>query len=98
MAGGIDAGIGFGQLAGGVDEEGVPGGELCHTQVFQRTVGMAHLAIVVGQQLEVESLFGAELCVRVDAVDANAENDRVAVGVLDSSTWKLWASRVQPGV
>ena len=53
VMGGIYCGVGFGNFAGGVDEEGVTGGELYHSEVRQRTVGLAHLAVAVGQQFEV---------------------------------------------
>ena len=55
--------------------------QLYHSQVFQRTVGMADLAVAIGQQLKFSSSlaqnFGGSL-----AVYAHAENYRVARGVL----------------
>src|SRR5271167_621369 len=78
----IDARISPGNLPAGIDKEGMPRRKLYHSKIRQRTVGSAHLAVTVGQQLEVQSFFGAELLMRVNAVDAHAQHHRMALGVL----------------
>ena len=82
----------------GIDQERVSRGELYDRKIVQRSIRIGHFVIGVGQQLESQALLGAELLVRIDAVEADSQDNRVALGVLGWSTWNWWASRVQPGV
>src|SRR5580693_1187988 len=78
----VDAGIHLGNLPAGINEEGMPRRELYYSQVGKRAINAAHLAVAIGQQLEVQSFFGAELFMRVYAVYIHAQHYRVALGIL----------------
>ena len=66
----------------GIDQERVSRGELYDRKIVQRSIGIGHFVIGVGQQLESQALLGAELLVRIDAVEADSQDNRVALGVL----------------
>ncbi len=72
MFGRIDAGVHLRNLSGGIDQEGVAGGELYDSEVGERPVGVHHFMARVSQQFEVETFFRAELFVRVHAVAAHS--------------------------
>jgi hypothetical protein len=79
---GIDAGVHLRNFAVGIDQEAVARGELGDSKICERSVGVRHFVVGVGEEFEVESFFGAELFVGVDGVEAHAQNYGVAVGVL----------------
>ena len=59
----IDAGVSFGDFSGGINEERVPRRELHQAEIGQRSVGVGDFVFGIGQQLEIQALFGAELLV-----------------------------------
>src|ERR1700733_2885384 len=63
-----------------VDDEGIAGRDLHHGQVRERAVSPRDALAVIGQQLEVQSFFRAELFMRLHAVEAHAQHHRVALG------------------
>src|SRR5271157_2146469 len=79
---GIHIGIDFGDLALGIDDEGVTGSELDQAEICERAVLLGDLVVGVRKQLEVQALLGAELLVRVDAVNADAQYHGVPVLIL----------------
>ena len=81
MAVGIDAGVDLGDLAVGIDQESIPGGEFCDSEISQRYIGGSDFVIGIRQQFEIETFLGTELFVGIDAIEAHAQNDRIALGV-----------------
>jgi hypothetical protein len=79
---GIDARVDAGDLACGINQEGVARSELHHSQIRHGPVRVHHLMARVGEQFEVQALFGAERFVRVDAVAADTDDDSIVLGVL----------------
>ena len=71
----------LGDVAVRINEKGVSGRELHNSQVGQRPVGSTDLMAGVGEEFEVQPFFGAKVFVRIDAVDADSENDGVAIGI-----------------
>jgi len=89
MVGWIHTRVDACDLPGGVDQECIPRGELHDSEVAQRTVGLGDLVVRVRQQFEIEALFGAELLVRIDAIEAHAQNNSMVFGVLGLVHLKL---------
>src|ERR1039457_3757046 len=77
--GGTDAGPDLGDLARRVDQEGIA---RSHAAGAQRPVLVHHFLIRIGEQLERQALFGAELLVAIGGIHADADDDGVLLLVL----------------
>ncbi len=76
MARGIHREIGLGQLAGGVDEEGIALGHLDHHPVRQGTVAISHRTRGIRQQRKGQLVFLGEGLVRQAVIHAHAHHLR----------------------
>jgi len=81
MVGGIHTGVYLYDFAVWVDHKGVAGRKFHHAKICERAVSPSHFVICVRKQLEVETLFRAELFVGIDVVAADSEDDSVTLGV-----------------
>ena len=59
----------------------MPRSKLHHAEISERSVGVGDFVVSIGQELEVQSFLGAELFVRVDAIEAHTQHNGVAIGV-----------------
>src|SRR5579864_3104386 len=68
----IDASIGLGDLAVGINQERVARRKFDEAEVGQRSIGVAYVMAGVGEQFEIQTFLRAELFMRIHAVDAHA--------------------------
>ena len=69
-------------LSLGIDQECISGREFHQSEIIQRSIGLGDFVLGVGEQLEVQALFCAERFVRIDAVEADSQNNGIALDVL----------------
>ena len=82
MGGWIHASVDLYDSSSGIDQEGVACGEFHDSEVGERSVGVGHLMLGVGEEFEIQSLLCAEVFVGIDTVEADSKNDCIALGVL----------------
>lgn len=70
----VDFQVGLFYYSIGVDQERVAGGKLFNAEVYDRAILLGDFVVGVGEELEVETFFGAELLVGIGGVDADAQD------------------------
>jgi hypothetical protein len=78
----IYAGICLRNLAVGVNQERMPRRKLHHAEIGQRPVGVRDFVVSIGKEFEVQAFFGAKVLVRIHTIEADADYDRIALGIL----------------
>ena len=69
-------------LSSGINYERVARRKFDGSHIVERTVGSGHLMFSVRQQFEVQTFLCAELFVRVDAVNADTQDNRIPLAEL----------------
>ena len=72
MAQGVHAGKNPRNLSLGINQECISRREFHQSEIVERSIGLGDFVLGVGEQLEVQALFCAELFVRIDAVEADS--------------------------